>query len=198
MRATLPTALALLLLPAAASTHASKIASTPQQTVEALYRWRIASPMTGAPRGDELNQLRPWLGRELLCLLQAAGELRDRAAAAQPDEKPPFVEGDLLSSVFEGPQRLKLGTLKRGQKASLQDLNFEVDTGTQPPVFRWTDRAHLRLEGGRWVLVDIEYQAPIAFGNRGRLRDSLREALEPADAALNWPGGAATRCARSV
>ncbi len=196
MRAALPTALALLLLPAAASVHAGKNPHRPQQTVEALYRWRIASPMTGAPRGDELNQLRPWLGRELLCLLQAAGELRDRATAAQPDDKPPFVEGDLFSSVFEGPQRLKLGTLQRGRQQSLLDLHFEADTGAQPPVFRWTDRAHLRLEGGRWVLVDIEYRAPVEFGNRGRLRDSLREALEPADPALNWPGGAATRCAR--
>ncbi|WP_374437837.1 hypothetical protein [Inhella sp.] len=191
MRAALPTALALLLLPVAASAGTN----SPQQTVEAFYRWRMASAMSGAPRGEELQQLRPWLGRELLCLLQAAGELRDRAAAAQPDEKPPFVEGDLFSSVFEGPQRLTLGPLKRGQQQSLLDLHFEADTGAQPPLFRWTDRAHLRLEGGRWVLVDIEYRAPIEFGNRGRLRDSLREALEPADPALNWPGGAVTRCA---
>ncbi|MBH9577076.1 hypothetical protein [Inhella proteolytica] len=190
MRAALTTALALLLLPAAA------LASSPQQTIEAFYRWRMASAMTGAPRGDELKQLRPWLGRELLCLLQAAGELRDRAAAAQPDEKPPFVEGDLFSSVFEGPQRLRLGAVTQRAGQAAVELRFEADTGAQPPVFRWSDRALLRREQGRWVVVDIEYRARVEFGNHGALRESLRAALEPADPALNWPGEAATRCAR--
>jgi hypothetical protein len=58
---------------------------------------------SGAPTEAQRAELAPLVSREFLTLLARADSVRTAARRAAPSEKPPFTDGDLFSSLFEGP-----------------------------------------------------------------------------------------------
>lgn len=150
----------------------------PSPVVVAFYSARIASHSTGAPTADELRQFAPFLSDTLTALLKAAAAMRDREATRAPDEKPPFVEGDLYSSLFEGPTSfvvLRDSASARQNKSVVQFTN--VSNGAS---VTWTDTVRLGKKGRFEVIEDIAYGGAGEFGNHGTLRTSLESALTPA------------------
>lgn len=156
---------------------ARDVADPPSTVVSQFFSARITSGLTGAPSDSQLAQLAPFLADTLEHLLVAARRLRDAEAASAPDEKPSFVEGDLFSSLFEGPT----------------SFTIVPDTGSAPPgrvlvrlqyagggdTVSWTDRVVISQQNGHNVIADIEYGGNWAFGNSGTLRMMLERALAP-------------------
>lgn len=139
-----------------------------------LYQVLIDSQVTGAPTPGQLAAMAPYLSRELVELLRAAGRQRDSAAAASPDEKPPFAEGDLFTSLFEGPSGWVVEPRPAGGSANRLPVRFRYD-GTVPPV-SWVDTVVVSSEPGRPVVADVVYGGSWAFANRGALVATLRAA----------------------
>lgn len=81
---------------AAAARAADEVAARWYTTLQRLHP-------SGAPTVAEHDTLAPMLARELSALLARADATRAAARAAAPSEKPPFTDGDLFSSLFEGP-----------------------------------------------------------------------------------------------
>jgi len=193
---TIPITVALLvpMLLAAAAPGRAAGNTTPDAVVTAFYQARIASGTRGAPSADELALLAPYLGPELHCLLAAAARFRDRHSAHAPDDKPPFAEGDLYSSVFEGPTRFVLERHELAATRAVIQVRFFYDDRGVADRVGWVDTIHLARHADRWLIEDIEYQLGCDFCSRGRLADNLRSELAPTLDSPRWAGMADTGC----
>src|SRR5262249_41611944 len=93
-------------------------------------------------------------------------------------DSPPLIEGDLMTSNFEGATSFEVGScVAKGREATCK-VDFVYDPGTrgEKPV-RWTDRVVLEASDGGWKVEDGVYGATWAFGNKGRLSETLRRAI---------------------
>jgi len=167
--------------------------------VGGLYAVLIDSAVSGAPRGGQLAALAPYLSAELRQLLTEAAERRDAAAAAHPDQKPPFVEGDLFTSLFEGPTGLAI--LASGDGAAERRVVVQFSDDRATPAVTWTDTVVVVEEEGRLVVADVVYGGTWDFASRGSLLETLHGGLHPADATpwtLRFDGIGPVRVGMSV
>lgn len=151
--------------------------------VEGLYDALIDERVTGAPSTAQLATITPFLDTELRHLLDSARAVRDAAAATYPDEKPPFAEGDLFTSLDEGPTAFTLQREVAAGASYRVPVRFR-DERPSPP-FEWTDTVVVREEAGRLVVGDVIYGGTWDFANRGSLIRLLREGLNSA-AMQSW------------
>jgi len=145
------------------------------ETVRAFYSALEELSVSGAPSADELDVLSPWLGDELEQLLAQARTLHDRERERFPDEKPPFNDGDLFSSLFEGPTSFEVGTPIRngdGWRVPVA-LTYASPGGTSD----WSDTVLVAREAGGYVVTDVIYGGSWDFAPRGTLVDNLRAGL---------------------
>ena len=149
----------------------------PDSPVGVLVRFYEAhQPQAGAgvPDAARLEALAPLLTRPLRAALGRARAERDAAMAEAPGEKPPYVEGALFSSLFEGytaVQPLTLAT--EGWEARVRVCFAFADAGGRT---EWTDTVVLREEDGVWRIDDVVYGGQWDFANTGTLRDALPRA----------------------
>jgi len=139
--------------------------------VEQFYATAIAQRVTGAPTAPQLVALAPYLSDTLRALLTAARQRSEADAAREPDEKPSFVEGDLFSSLFEGPNVVEV--LVDSARGPNQVATVRMTSNTTTPAVVWKDRVVLTRVNGRYVIDDVEYAGDWAFANKGTLRESL-------------------------
>ena len=162
-------------------------AAAPEQVVADLYAALNTLRPSGAPTDTQRLILAPVLSAELTGLLQRADAARTAARAAAPTEKPPFTDGDLFSSLFEGPTAFTVGNAVSAAAAPggrLGDLQVPVDLvhtidpaagGGEPAT--WTDTVLLREENGRFVVADIAFGGGWDFANKGTMIAALRAGL---------------------
>ena len=162
-------------------------AAAPEQVVADLYAALNTLRPSGAPTDTQRLILAPLLSAELTGLLQPADAARTAARAAAPTEKPPFTDGDLFSSLFEGPTAFTVGKAVSAAAAPggrLGDLQVPVDLvhtidpaagGGEPAT--WTDTVLLREENGRFVVADIAFGGGWDFANKGTMIAALRAGL---------------------
>ena len=162
-------------------------AAAPEQVVADLYAALNTLRPSGAPTDAQRLILAPLLSAELTGLLQRADAARTAARAAAPTEKPPFTDGDLFSSLFEGPTAFTVGKAVSAAAAPggrLGDLQVPVDLvhtidpaagGGEPAT--WTDTVLLREENGRFVVADIAFGGGWDFANKGTMIAALRAGL---------------------
>jgi hypothetical protein len=171
-------------------------ATTP---VRALFAALDSAPVFGAPTDADLQRLAPYLSADLMERLRQARALRDAAATAFPGEKPPFADGSLFTSLFEGPTSFAVGldSLLRDPKGVVPDdyadhlVTVRFTHASPGDTARWEDRVLVTRSGNRWVVADIRYGGSWDFAAQGSLMGILRTALEPAAPEAPPSGGAA-------
>lgn len=172
--------------PAPSETSQAAPAAAPEQVVADFYAALAAQRPSGAPTDAQRAVLAPLLSAELTGLLQRADAARAAARAAAPMEKPPFTDGDLFSSLFEGPTAHVVGKAVPAADAPggrLGDLRVPVTlTHVSDPAgggkgTTWTDTVLLREENGRFVVADIAFGGDWDFANKGGLLSGLRAGL---------------------
>lgn len=141
----------------------------PAEVLRAFYRQRAAEAFYGLPDPAQLAKLSPHLSSGLASALARARDEQLRCRDAFPNDIPPWSQGDLFTSHFEGHTRLDV----REVTPSNFDLLFEYRAGTAR--FDWRDRALMRRERGRWVIDDLWYrsEAEFASGYGASLRNAL-------------------------
>jgi len=148
--------------------------------VRVLYGFLIEARVSGAPTPEQLAALRPILTVELHDLLRRARAMAQAEAVAHPDEKPPFVEGDLFTSLFEGATAFEILHQSEGEGQRFVAVRFRDDRET--PAFVWVDTVVVAPENRRWVVADVRYGGTWDFATRGSLAQSLVATLDdPAD-----------------
>jgi hypothetical protein len=140
--------------------------------VESFYKAYQTARISGLPDDAKRNVLTPHLTPELNNALRRARTEQERCRKRHPDEKPPWVEGDLFSSNFEGFTSVRVlpGADDKRQTLTLQ---FEyVENGQK---VQWKDQVIVENRTGRWLIDDVRYGGVGSFGNG--FGKSLRQSL---------------------
>jgi len=136
-----------------------------------FYEMRQRLGRTGLPDEGEMKAYRAFLCPGLAASMDAA-RVRQRVYIDEhPDDKPPLVEGDLFSSLFEGVEvATPAGTEVSGDSAS---VTMSMRAGDGDSAVRWKDAVLLAREQGSWCIADIEYRGSWPFANKGKLSQTL-------------------------
>lgn len=147
--------------------------ATPAEAVKAFYAGYAAKSFSGLPHEAELAAVSPRMSAGLLKLLRAAAIIQARCIKAHPDDKGPWVEGDMFTSNFEGFTTFEPDSVQvTGLKAVVLVRFSYTESGK---TFKWGDRAVVVKEAGRWVLDDVRYRP--AKGFTSGFGSSLRRSL---------------------
>jgi hypothetical protein len=145
-------------------------AAAPAATVEGFYRTYIAHRPAGLPDGADLERLKPYLSAHLYQLIVQANAYSREWAKKHPDDKPPFVDGDHFTSVFEGPKSFEVAHVGRRRSNAEVYVRFRGEPGTP----EWTDVVVLKKEAGRYVIDDVRFSGAGAFNPAGLLSVTLQ------------------------
>ena len=167
--------LIVVLLAGALSGCLGASARTPEGVVERFYAKRIDLKIAGAPTPDELQAVAPYLTPELHRLLEEAGTLREREAAATPDEKPPFADGDLFSSLFEGPTAFRV--VDDRVRDDTHRIAVRFTSRQKGESVSWQDTVVVVPDDGEYAIADVEYGGKWKFATQGTLKSNLERAL---------------------
>lgn len=147
-------------------------AGQPETVAAAFYGQLRRQPVTGLPSADIWS--RSYCTTELTAALEAARVRQTAFRHEHPGEKPPWVDGDLFSSLFEGPQDFRLG--KALFEADCAEVPVHCVHGDGAGATRWTDWLILRRKAAGWRVDDLRYGGQWDFALRGSLRQGLAAA----------------------
>ena len=175
---TLALTLVLMLAPVAAQAQDAGAAAN------TFYTTALALPRTGGiPAPSARARLQPLLSARLNGLIAQAATAEARFRAANKFA-PPFLEGDLFSSLFEGPVSFRVGACTPAAAAQRCRIQFNRPPmpGARGPArpADWGDDLLLVNEGGGWKVDDVDYRGGFAFGNTGLLSQSLAMVIRAA------------------
>ena len=122
----------------------------------------------GVPKPPQLTALLKHLHPALRQTLEAVSTQQ----AASHCEGPPAIQGDLVTSLFEGPNAFQVLACRIRTGAATCPVRF-IYRGT-PDGVRWTDEIELRLWSDRWVVTDVTQGAP--WSPKSRLSSRLADA----------------------
>jgi hypothetical protein len=150
----------------------------PAAVVSQFYTTYSAIGLQGLPNPGEFATLSPYLTPLLQAQIDSARHIQAAYARRHPGDKPPFIEGDLFSSNFEGFKGFLVDsvvTLGKDHYRIRVDLWYS-DPVDPSVVVRWHDAVYVVREQSGYLIEDLEFLAPWPFGQKGRLSELLREA----------------------
>ena len=153
----------------------SSSTETASSVVRRFYAATIEQKVTGAPTAAQLATLAPYISDTLRSLLDAARRRSEADAAREPNEKPMFADGNLFSSLFEGPNAVDVVADSARGDVRVATVRLTYN-GANPPV-TWIDRVVLTQRDGHFLIDDVEYGGQWDFANKGSLHASLVAAL---------------------
>jgi hypothetical protein len=135
---------------------------------------RETGGLSGIPNEPQLARLAPLLTSALRDLFAAALREQKRCAKQFPGDKPPWIEGDIFSSNFEGFTSFSAASSKPGKQGREVAVRFTYADGKQR--VNWIDTLFLRNVAGWWLVDDIFYRGHFAFtsGFGKNLKSSLK------------------------
>ena len=165
--------LILLFLLASGPPVAGQERASPQTTANRFYRTYLKLNVRGLPDEKELKALSPFLSRDLQQLFKDARNTQQKYIREHPDDKPPWADGDLFTSLFEGANSFRLGAPRiKGDRAEVPvHLAYRGGGATS----RWSDVLVLTRTADGWRVSDILLKAEWAF----KSGQSLRSVLSP-------------------
>lgn len=169
--------LILPLLAFAAIAHAEPkppvIPADPAEAAKAFYAKVRALNFPGLPKGQDWIALLPLVTEEFATAMLGAQAEQAEAIKNAPDEKPPWIEGDLFSSVFEGVQHFIIGKARvTGDKAEVPVTCTYTEGGD---TVKWTDTLLMVRTAKGWLFDDMR------FGGTGgpAPKDTLKQGFAP-------------------
>lgn len=126
----------------------------------------------GLPDKEQLKELSPFLSSQIVTLIKRDQKKQAAFIKKHPDEKPPWAEGDLFSSLFEGRTSYQIG--KTRTKGSTREVDVYLHFVADTDKVKWTDTAVLRREGSKWVISNILFKGNWQFKSGNSLLNALK------------------------
>ncbi len=164
-------ALALLLLVSVAQANSSATRA-PKEVATQFYRICHKLKINGLPDVKQAKLLALYLSQDLQQLIKAAREKQTKFIKEHPDEKPPWIEGDMFSSSFEGSHGYHIGTPMMQDKRAEVPIHLFYRDGKK--MIRWSDTLVLTRASKGWVVADLLYKASWDFKPGTSLRGVLQ------------------------
>ena len=141
---------------------------SPRTPVEGFYRWYLRTKPIGLPTKEQEPAMAPYLSNRLLGLIDEARSYQETFKRQFPDEKPPWVEGCLFASLFEGPMKFKISNVVANPDGtSTVKVHFWYET------YDWEDAVIVRKEANKFVIDDFLMSGAGQFNPKSRLSDDL-------------------------
>lgn len=144
-----------------------------------FYDIVLSERMGGVPDAEMRAKLRPVISPDLDSLLAQAAEAERRHTARTNNEEPPYLQGDIFTSLFEGATGYEVTGCDEKSEILIEcEVQLVHDAGE--PV-QWKDRVLLAAApaGPKTFLVDdIAYGGGWDFAPKGNLKDMLRSVIE--------------------
>lgn len=134
-------------------------------------------PSDGIPDASTRAKFAPFVSPELDKLFVDGDAAEARYEAATKHQSPPLVEGDLFTPNFEGATAFKIGACQSDPHGGRCAVSLVYDDRKDKPL-TWTDTVYLVRTPSGWRVDDIAYGGNWDFGNKGRLTETLRDAIE--------------------
>ena len=158
------------------STNRGAAQTTPAAAANVFYASYARQPFTGLPTGEHWKRIASHVSASLAQRIVAAQAEQLRCQKAHPGDKPPWIEGDMFSSNFEGHTRFNLADSGSTSSAtSTVRINFEYAKDGHRSA--WQDQVVVVRENGRWLIDDVRYLQGGQFTNG--FGESLKNALKP-------------------
>ncbi|HET6891500.1 MAG TPA: hypothetical protein VFH31_10390 [Pyrinomonadaceae bacterium] len=145
--------------------------TSPTRAAEKFYRTYLKLKINGLPNDDQLKILSPLITSDLKTLFVTARQIQAKYIQEHPDEKPPWADGDLFSSLFEGAQSYRIGRATHRGDIVEVPVQLEYEQGGSTTL--WSDVLVLVRRGNRWLVSDILLKGEWAFKSGGSLRSIL-------------------------
>jgi hypothetical protein len=168
----------MTVLLAACVTAASAAApDAPEGQVRQFLSKYRSLQFSGLPDPREARTLAPYLSARLNDQMRRAWTVQRRFAVRHKDEKPPMIEGDLFSSLFEGPTSFETGEtrIESDRATVLVRFSYADSGGTTS----WSDQYELvrKPKGAGWAIDDVKYLGNWPFAPKGRLSEGLKDVI---------------------
>lgn len=134
-------------------------------------------PSDGIPDAKGLAKYRPYISPPLDRLLLDGEAAERRFSAATKNMSPPLIEGDLFTSNFEGATSYRIGPCNSDADAAHCAVTLGYRGSNDAKPLDWTDTIWLVRTMAGWKVDDIAYGGNAAFGNKGRLKETLQNAI---------------------
>jgi hypothetical protein len=170
-------ALAAAALGGAAAAPPRPDLATPEAATVAFYSAYLRIPPTGVPGPRQRARLRGVITPRLSMLLARAGEAEAEHQRSTGGREPPYIEGDVFTSLFEGAETFRLQRCRTGAARAICQVALGHDDPRDKPA-HWRDQVVLARVSGAWRVDDIIYGGDWSFGNKGRLSQTLRSAID--------------------
>jgi len=173
-------ALVLALTPAAAANAVQEGAM--QAAANAFYAVYGSLPRQGGlPNATARMRYAKVLSPRLNQMLTRAEAAQVRFSTKVKGAAPPLIEGEIFSSLFEGPTSWTVGTCMGdgdANSARCPVAMVHLAPGQQP--VKWTDTLVLVRSDAGWQVDDILYDSSLGGGNTGKLSSLLGMVLAEA------------------
>ena len=142
-----------------------------------FYDIVLSERTSGVPDAEMRAKLRPVISPDLDSLLAQAAEAERRHTARTNNEEPPYLQGDIFSSLFEGATGYEIsGCDEKSER--LIECEVQLVHDAEEPV-QWKDRVMLGPSGAdAWLVDDIAYGGGWDFAPKGTLKEMLRAVIE--------------------
>jgi hypothetical protein len=142
-------------------------------------------PSDGIPDAKRRAKLEPFISPALDRLLVDGAAAEAHFASVTKNMSPPLIEGDLFTSNFEGATAWHVGSCEVQAQAAHCPVNFGYRSNDKEDakLVNWTDTIWLVRTTNGWRVDDIGYGATWAFGNKGRLKHVLQNAIRDGNSA---------------
>jgi len=150
----------------------SQKTSTPAGVTDTFYRKYIAFQMRGLPTVKQATSLAPLFSKDIMALIASARAEQKQFIKEHPEDKPPWIEGDLFTSLWEGATSYSIGKARVGKTTAEVDVHLMSKDKDQ--TTEWIDTVELMKTNGRWVIRDIQFKGNWAFMNGSSLSAALR------------------------
>ncbi|MFZ9311898.1 MAG: hypothetical protein ACO24O_10440, partial [Arenimonas sp.] len=136
------------------------------------YYFRDHTP--GLPSRSEMEKLAPLLTRELRAQFEAAIRAHECHLAKVGNSEPPLVQGDLLTSLFEGATSGGVGRITTENTHAVAEMHWTYGASEMnAKPLNWTDAVLLAREDGVWRVADVELRGQWDFAQKGLVSDRL-------------------------
>lgn len=152
--------------------------AVPAKAATAFYDLVLREKPRGVPDADVQAKLKPLISPDLNTLLVQAAATEEAHTRKTNNEEPPFVEGDLFSSLFEGATSYKLGSCVTESDKAYCDVDLAYAEPGEAKPTTWTDKVALTRTVRGWLVDDIAFGGTWDFGQHGMLRGTLRQVVE--------------------
>lgn len=126
----------------------------------------------GLPDASQLRAISLYLSPDIISLIKRNQKYQAVFIKERPNEKPPWIEGDLFSSLFEGVTSHRVGRTRSVNGSTHIDINLDYSDGIN--FSKWTDIAILKKIGGKWRITNIVYTGNWPFKSGTSLLNVLK------------------------